>query len=162
MTPREKEDTETSKLKYSMALGTLWRTAYGRDYGSLLKQITKWINTCHRTADLSSLVPRLNCEEFHLHSSKSSLRASSMKTNLHFSRKKRYRFLENLCNRNSSVQGGRERGKWGTWRNFCVSVFSHLAPDQRLPVVSQFQLIERYYSLSHPKLTSSWRVRVNV
>jgi len=50
----------------------------------------------------------------------------------------------------------------GIWRNFCVSVFTHLAPDQGLPVVSQFQLIESYYSLSHPKLTSSWRVRVNV
>jgi hypothetical protein len=41
-------------------------------------------------------------------------------------------------------------------------VFTHLAPDHGLPVVSQFQLIESYYTLSHPKLTGSWRVRVNV
>ena len=101
-------------LKDKTFNGTLCRTPFGRDYGDLLSHITKWINSFQRTADLSSLGQRLYCEEFHLHSSKSSLRASSMKTNLNFSRKKRCCFLENFCNRNSLEQGGGGGGAlWG-------------------------------------------------
>jgi hypothetical protein len=70
-------------LKDKTFSGTLWRTPFGRNYRSFLRQITKWIHTFRRTAELFALVPRLNCEDFHRNSSKSSPRASSMETNLY-------------------------------------------------------------------------------
>ena len=132
-------------LKDKTFNGTLWRTAFGRDYGDLLRHIIKLINSFRRIADLLSLVPRLNCDEFHLHSSKSSLRASSMKTNLRFSRKKRCCSLDNLCNRNSLELGG-----WGHLEKFlyqCLLTW---------PLTRGFLLLVNF-SLS--KATTPWAIQ---
>jgi hypothetical protein len=77
--------------------------------------------------------------------------------NVCISRKKNFLLAWEFCETVINNKGGVGNGDGEHLRGiFCISEFTHLTPDQGFPVVSQFQLIESHYSLSHPKLTCSW------